>query len=41
MNNNNKNFLLDIPIEKALKKYIVTALQENHVRAFSRKKDPS
>ena len=30
-----------IPIEKALKKYAVNALEEDHVRAFSRKKDPS
>ena len=30
-----------IPIEKALKKYAVNALEEHHVRTFSRKKDPS
>ena len=30
-----------IPIEKALKKYAVNALEEDHVRAFCRKKDPA
>ena len=30
-----------IPIEKGLKKYTVNALEEYHVRAFSRKKDRS
>ena len=30
-----------IPTEKVLKKYAVNALEEDHVRAFSHKKDPS
>ena len=29
------------PMEKALKKYPVSALEEDHVRAFSRKRCPS
>ena len=29
----------EIPIEKALKKYVVNALEEDPVRAFSRKKN--
>ena len=29
------------PIEKALRKYVANALEEDHVRLFSRKKDPS
>ena len=33
-------FLKKLPIEKALKKYAVNALEENHVRAFSRKEYP-
>ena len=28
-------------VEKALKKYAINALEEDHVRAFSRKKDHS
>ena len=31
----------NIPIGKALKKYAVNALTEDHVRAFSRKEGPS
>ena len=30
-----------IPIEKAVKKYAEKALEEDHIRAFSRKKDSS
>ena len=34
-------YIYKIAIEKALKKYAVNALEEDHIRAFYCKKDPS
>ena len=35
-----RKYMKKNPIEQEFKKYAVNALQEDHVRVFSRKKDP-